>query len=869
MQTMRPIAPDQSSEHLTLRESAMSVCLEPVVRRFLWEINAHWELVSLPLICENLQEMLNLAAQEWDVDLAEWNLEAWPRVIDWIIDNKTELGAKVGEGFEAGFGARGEHPIMGEGLQRHSVYATLCNTHANPDLRRTYRLLQAHLTFAKIIVMREKTTLDEYESYAGEPTLLCKRANPYHAALAVRSMSEGSSNALLRNLEGLVELPPLEFLPELVSVVPSTSGDIVRYRHLVTFLNKAFRSLIQKQRIYRDGGGSSARRRKVHGGRTGFFLISQSTDIPIEDTEDEKNTRRGRHSTTTWLRHSRTEAGERLNADDCPEEDDEDDELDSTDFEDPDFQINPSSFHEVSAAQSMQVQMANQFFPWSYGTLTSAEISPLIMQRSQQMLKIISKRELRREQLGELELLALTQVMFWTSSSIKQARGLNLLHRTTHGRNADLGLIPEISDTPAQWRIRSPLPYYMCPQTLIPARMARERADYLLLPDVADASVLIYKFIEERERLKLGDKLQNNSADAASQPSHRIFRHSAAWYGKQLRYLFKCLDPNTRITESRLSGFLFSRLLIASGGDLSATAIMTGNNVPLSRVKLFYACPSVMRLQKIYTGVVRDVQNELLHSLEKSSPIFQPTIIEKTDIYIGNRACPTRSAVQQAIHRLQESIQQTWQPITTLEHQRHHNFLTLYTLWMFAYTTGVRGISTPFINLSEIDPILRLGTLTDKDSGIGYKTRLVRFTPMLLKQMEGYSILMSRSLNASKLREAPCFFLDERLEPVVVRPSTVAPIMREFLPFPVNIHRRFISSELLDAGCPPEVVSAWMGHWHRGEEPWGKFSSFSFLDYVRVLGSFLDPLLNDLGFRIIRGQSHFKLPAASQNLEQA
>ena len=84
-------------------------------------------------------------------------------------------------------------------------------------------------------------------------------------------------------------------------------------------------------------------------------------------------------------------------------------------------------------------------------------------------------------------------------------------------------------------------------------------------------------------------------------------------------------------------------------------------------------------------------------------------------------------------------------------------------------------------------------------------------------------------------------------------------LMQDFLPFPVNIHRRFVSSELLDAGCPPEIVSAWMGHWHRGEEPWGKFSSFSFHDYVSVLESFLDPLIEYLGFRALPGNSHFKL----------
>ena len=101
--------------------------------------------------------------------------------------------------------------------------------------------------------------------------------------------------------------------------------------------------------------------------------------------------------------------------------------------------------------------------------------------------------------------------------------------------------------------------------------------------------------------------------------------------------------------------------------------------------------------------------------------------------------------------------------------------------------------------------------------------------------MKFYKDFIACAPHLPRDRKLPCFFLDEDLKPVEVRPKTLVPIMQDFLPFPVNIHRRFVSSELLDAGCPPEIVSAWMGHWHRGEEPWGKFSSFSFHDYVSVL----------------------------------
>lgn len=339
--------------------------------------------------------------------------------------------------------------------------------------------------------------------------------------------------------------------------------------------------------------------------------------------------------------------------------------------------------------------------------------------------------------------------------------------------------------------------------------------------------------------------------------SHSILG-AYALFRRELRCMLS--RESTRMTESRLAKSLFAHLLAASHGDLSATVIITGNDVPLSKVKLFYACPSVDRLQSLYINVVLDLRNQMWGALNKKLPSHPHFVLKQSGQYIdiGNRPCPSRASVQQAIRTLRNEICFSAQPITDEETRRHHNLVTLYTIWMFSYATGVRGIGTPYVDPSEVDPDLRLTTLMDKDSGIGYKARLVQLTVTLLKQMDLYKEFISRSLRVPLSPRIPCFFLDNKGKPIEVRPRTIAPIMNKFLPFPVNIHRRFVSSELLDAGCPPEVVSAWMGHWQRGEEPWGKYSSLSFGDFTRVLSAFLDPLLEDLGFVIIRPLSQPK-----------
>jgi hypothetical protein len=852
---MNPVAPDQSAPHLTLRRFASSAGMEPALRRFLWEINAHWELLSLPLICRNLKEMLTAVQETWDLDLDEWEMASWPEVIDWIIEDDLELRKEVGAGFARGFDERGDHPLMGSGILRHPMYSMLCNSHASPHLNEKFRLLQAHLLFAHIQVTRRYTTRLEYESYGEQPALLVQRANPYHAALAVRFVSEGFMPDLFAQLQ--TALPPQEFLEDLYSLTPSTDKDIRRYDHLVTFLSKGFLNVEQQKRGSDRRLGSSSGRGRVHGGSTHFPLAEVSSDGPIgEGAKGDAN--RGRHSTTARKRYTGQEAEERLDVDDSPDEDQEDEEIDRTGFEDADFQRSPGSFREVSAAQAMQVQMANQMFPWSYGTPTVAEIAPLIVQRSQEVAEIVSERMLTEAEAEELEVLAFAQVMFWTSSSVEQAKKLNLLERTARGKSASLSLLPGTGEMPAQWRIRSPLPEYRRLLGDVPPGMDRARVEYLQLPDVADGSSLVFTLLELRTRTRVGEGAGVHGTNVSPDQSALVFRRPLAWYRRRLRELFENVDKATRMTEGRLAKSLFAHLLAASHGDLSATAIITGNNVPLSKVKLFYACPSVYRLQSLYINVVLDLRDQMCGALNKKLPSHPRFVLKQSGQYIGNRPCPSRAAVQQAIRTLRNEICLSAQPITDEETRRHHNLVTLYTIWMFSYTTGVRGIGTPYVDPSEVDPELRLTTLMDKDSGIGYKARLVQLTVTLLKQMDLYKEFISRSLRVPLSPRMPCFFLDNKGKPIEVRPSAIAPIMNEFLPFPVNIHRRFVSSELLDAGCPPEVVSAWMGHWHRGEEPWGKYSSLSFGDFTRVLATFLDPLLEDLGFVIVRPLSRPK-----------
>ena len=112
------------------------------------------------------------------------------------------------------------------------------------------------------------------------------------------------------------------------------------------------------------------------------------------------------------------------------------------------------------------------------------------------------------------------------------------------------------------------------------------------------------------------------------------------------------------------------------------------------------------------------------------------------------------------------------------------------------------------------------------------------------------SSLKNRGLPPAS-RNQPCYFLNDVGNPVAVQPATILPMTRRFFPFPANFARRFMRTELLELGIAPEIMDAWMGHWWRGEEPWGRYSTFSYAKYREVLEDTLVPFLDELGLRPI------------------
>lgn len=100
------------------------------------------------------------------------------------------------------------------------------------------------------------------------------------------------------------------------------------------------------------------------------------------------------------------------------------------------------------------------------------------------------------------------------------------------------------------------------------------------------------------------------------------------------------------------------------------------------------------------------------------------------------------------------------------------------------------------------------------------------------------------------------FFIQNDLNGLEVRPKWIKKLMTHMdYGLPVNANRHYLRTNLLDRGCPIEVINAFMGHWESGVEPWGMYSGLSPLVYRNHLFSHLLCLMDDCGWELEKGLS--------------
>jgi hypothetical protein len=868
------------------------------LHQLLWLLNVHPELPGLVQVCRHVREMLLLLpegvkpslpkpadsnlgdpsdagvkAPPLDAMIDLLQLNNWIPVLDWITSDPKNLAKRVfhtstsgNERLSQRFLETTRNPIANFGAKRHGLYCMLWASHPAEEFRKPFRLFQTHVLIAHICVMSYATTLDDWvsekEPSAGfylslyRPTWLTRRftrvkgdwpealrsvtqirALPASAdqKISLSSRLRDMSQRLWEAANRIDETPqPDHDKSKSSSQKKGVNATAHSLRGLAGFIERGLDPANYVKRKRSNANGNWNGGGKTIGGAGDTEIVAPPVrwglgkmKMVYGDPDDRREPTVTVHLPVRWRR--KPKLYERLvAAGDHPAE-----ELSSQHIQ----------FAEDAAGAAMAagggIEMANQLLPWAYQDLSTGELAKFLC--NLQALSAGTNPEV-------LEIRALVNAMLWTGASFDQALSLYIILDETPDSDCDLALrvINYDSDGPmaAEWRVRAlTLPLKTTPP---PAKQARERSYFLTLPDTVGGTGPVQDFLKYQ---RFGAKEPSAQPEIMKARPLRMFRREFAWYRRALREIFVKLDKVGRITTTRISRVLFQTVVEQSGEDIVSAALITGTDHPLASVRRFYDTPEVWYLQQAYTNATTTLKEKLALA-GYHQEVSERTVVGRTRIAVGSPLCPTLIAMQDAIRWLKDEIYVPFAPGNLV---RKHNTYTLYSVWCFGFAVGVRGVRTPYLHSDAVDQHSGLSTITDKDKGTGYKSRFVWVPHFVREQMKRYEFYLSNMADSLGLpaatRKRPCYLLDDKAKPVVVSPRTMAPLLDQFFPFPANVARHLVSTELKERGVAPENIVAWLGHHYRGQEPWGRYSSFSFLNYKQELEQVLSPFLTKvLGF---------------------
>ena len=315
----------------------------------------------------------------------------------------------------------------------------------------------------------------------------------------------------------------------------------------------------------------------------------------------------------------------------------------------------------------------------------------------------------------------------------------------------------------------------------------------------------------------------------------------------------------TRLTNERISHYLFEQIQQQEGADVSSAMYITGKSAYLGTVVSHYTRQSGYRLTSIYRKV--------WEGIFPSHPADRPEENLPQNRDIGSSRVPSRKTIQSLVAQLKQKIsicRESYKKDNDYRNLiKYHNALTRYTAIYIAYATGIRAVTHPFPDDENIDHETGFCVISDKDSDDHYHTRLIWIPPDCHKQYLLYrnhsKIVAATMANIRNdffhKSQDRFFFLDENGSPAAISPKRLYYFsdLLEPVVIPENGNRHMLRSWLLAHGVSPEVINAFLGHWFLGEEPWAQHSALSPHQYRMTLSTHILTLLDHLGFEPIVG----------------
>ena len=329
-------------------------------------------------------------------------------------------------------------------------------------------------------------------------------------------------------------------------------------------------------------------------------------------------------------------------------------------------------------------------------------------------------------------------------------------------------------------------------------------------------------------------------------------------------------ERNTRITTARIGRCLFDAVAEEQGGDRAAAMIAFSRDDVLGTVPLHYTALSGKYLRRLYRRVCAS-----MIAADIGLDEAQGTLDLREEVG-GSRYRPLGQKIREFTDSLRRELSSARQAAESLSPEKvrgFHNAFVVYTVMLVMYCTGFRAVTDPMFPIREVDRELGLACISDKGE---HHARLVWLPQCCRQQFEHYRshltalrrFLFARETRVDRgvgeflrtipFRAGPSLvrrtFLfknnpdQSEWKPVDVRPRSLNPYVAKHLPLPLNANRHHLRSRLLELGCDRNVIDAFIGHWERGREPWGSFSSLSPVYYKNELEKFLEQIVAEDGW---------------------
>lgn len=795
---------------------------------FVWLLNLHPRLPGLVQCCTHIQDVLGR------IDPRPKWADGWAPILSIVQRDPVELAANLFDeetDRHRCLQTDGRNPLLGNGAKRHSLHRLLWESpETSADLAK-FRALQSQFVMAYSEIMRSNTNyrmwVEGREPYDGYYQSLYDATR--HALRLLKSGSLGrlpesmNANSYAERLKGTVRELPAYPLSGLIDEDNAARQTAECFNAIASFIEWGLHP--ERHNHFKRIRDGRAQQSDEHSGSTGGGEGEPAAKRGV-GWHERKSSGSGsvdrviaRH--TRWRKSPKLERALR-DAGDHPGEALASNAVDLV-----------KDAAGVSLAQAGWAEMQNQLLPWAFNELSIEEVA--------RAWTAFHAAAGANDQ-DALECVIFLHATLWTGRPADDVTLLQVVKGAAAPPNESgvrFLLKGHVPDEPGgSWEVRALAPSYKT--AVEETQHERHLVDHFQLPDESGTARLLLRLFALRG--EIGDG--------------RVFSRDRAWYERKIAKQLHTIDSSRRITLSRIRNVLFQHIVDLRGRDVVTASLITGRDHHLASVRRYYAAPTVQFLQEVYTQAASSLRKQL-EACGCEHMLGSPVILEPTQHAVGGRWCPTQDAVRGAIQELRNTI---CPGLVTADFRRFHNLYTLYTLLYFGFAIGIRGITNPYLDPSQVDASTGIAVISDKDSGSGYKARLIWIPPGVLKQMEEYTRLLDSTIfeqfGLPKIdRHRPCYFIGERKglhwQACKATPTRIMRHLSEFLTLPANFARHFNCTEWLEGGFMAAWIDAWMGHWWRGEEPWQPYSCFSYRKYRNELESRVPAFLAGLGFEPI------------------